>query len=93
MRLIDLSGLFVAPTRGALRLIAHAAGALLAGASVARATESAGVAGESGDLTMLLLAGALAVSIGAAAVLYVANSKARAAQASLAAFKIGRAHV
>jgi two-component sensor histidine kinase len=86
LRLIDLSGLFVAPTRGALRLIAQAAGALLAGASVARATESAGVAGDSGDLTMLLLAGALAVSIGAAAVLYVANSKARAAQASLAAF-------
>ena len=86
MRLIDLSGLSGAPARGAVGLIVFATSALLVDAPVARASESAGVAGDNGSLTMLLLTGALAVSIGAAVVFYTANNKARAAQGRLAAF-------
>lgn len=86
MRLINLPGLSGPPARAVSGWIARAAAALLAGAPVARASESVSIASDSGNLTMLLLAGALAISTGAAAIFYVANNKTRAAQASLAAF-------
>lgn len=83
MRMINLSGFSGLAARRPLGLITLGAGALFASAPAAQAAETAS---ESGDLIMLLLAGALVASIGAVTFLYVKNNKARAARRSLAAF-------
>gem|GEM_PF-2309748 len=60
--------------------------AIFIGAPAARAAETAGAVGDGGEITTLLLASALVLSIGAIALLYAAGEKARAARKSLAAF-------